>query len=504
MHRVKNILVVDDDHGILDSMKDMLETEGYSVETASNGYDAIELVKLHPFNLAIVDIKMPGMGGIGVFKALNDIDATLPVMFLTGFASFETAMEAIRLGAYDYITKPFEWEKLLNTIKRAIERKDLVSKNKNLLNELTNANANLKTKIEQLYKLNETGNAMNTMLDMDNLLGYILNMASQMMDASSGSLLLFDDSNYSLEVKVTRGLDISSVKDISFKRGEGFIGKLVEHGNIYFKKKSKIKESDFNKKDKLLLAAADDFVSFPLKTKSKVLGLLNLSGFHQASDIPENMHLGSILAAQAATAVDNARLYKGTQNSYFNVMEVLINAMEAKSKFTRGHSERVSRLSLQLCNDLNMHPDQIEYILQASRLHDLGKITISDFVLNKPDKLNKHEWNEIMLHPARGADTLKPLGFLNGISPIIRAHHERYDGKGYPDGLKGKNVPQGARIITIVDAFDAMISNRPYRGAFSTQEAIKEIQKNKGTQFDPDFADIFLKVTLPKIKKDLG
>jgi len=499
----KNILLVDDDLGILDSMKDLLETENYHVTVASNGYKAIELVESKSFNLAIVDIKMPGMGGIGVLKAFNEIDPILPVIILTGFASMETATESIRSGAYDYITKPFEWDRLLNTIKRAVEKKDLLSKNKDLLNELTQTNTNLKIKVQQLYKLNEAGNAMNTMLDIDSLLRYILNMSLQLMNAKVGSLLLFDDTNYNLSVRVARGLNSSVVKQVVLRRGEGFIGKLVEKGEIYLRIKDNSRDYSFNKKDKMILATAEDFTSFPLKTRGKVLGLLNLSNFPETVDVNSNIHLGGILSAQVATAIDNANLYKGMQTSYLNTMEILINAMEAKSKFTRGHSERVCHFGYELCRDLDLHSEQINCIKQASRLHDIGKITISDFILNKPDRLTQSEWLEIMSHPVRGAETLKPLGFLDGISPIVKFHHERFDGKGYPDGLAGKNVPLGARIIAIVDAFDAMISPRPYRAVFKKEEAKKEIEKNKGTQFDPDFVDVFLNETFPRIKEIL-
>lgn len=496
-----SVLIVDDDYGILDTMKDVLETEGYNVETTSNGYDAVDMIKLNPYKLAVVDIKMPKIGGIGVLKALHEVDPGLPVIMFTGHATVETATEAIRLGAYDYITKPFEWDRFLNVMKRAIERRDLLLNNKTLLKELSEANEQLKDRIGQLYKLNEIGNAMNNMFDEGSLTDYILDISCKMLGADRGTVLLFDDTNYNLTVRAVHNIDFPGIKDIIYKRGEGFIGFLVERDKLFFRPKNLHLEIAFSKKDDIIGSRAEDFLSFPLKSKDKMLGLLNLSGFKNISDMESCFQLGNILSVQAATAIDNARLYRNMQNSYLGVMEVLISAMESKSRYTRGHSERVANFSFQFCLDLNLSPEDTEHIIQASRLHDIGKITISDLILNKSERLTEEEWEEIRMHPVRGSDTLKPLGFLNGISPVIRSHHERFDGKGYPDGLYGKNVLLGARVISIIDSFDAMISERPYRKPLSMEKAADEIKKNKGTQFDPDFTDIFLNVTLPKIKK---
>jgi HD-GYP domain-containing protein (c-di-GMP phosphodiesterase class II) len=142
--------------------------------------------------------------------------------------------------------------------------------------------------------------------------------------------------------------------------------------------------------------------------------------------------------------------------------------------------------------EMGLDEDRMNILRDASKLHDIGKIGVHDYILMKPGKLTNEEWEEIKLHSLKGVKILQPLTFLNGSIDAIRGHHERYDGKGYPDGKKGKDIPLEARIMTVADSFDAMTTERPYRKALSVEEAREEILRNKGTQFDPDVVDAFI------------
>ncbi len=182
------------------------------------------------------------------------------------------------------------------------------------------------------------------------------------------------------------------------------------------------------------------------------------------------------------------------QKAYFDTLSALTSAIDAKDSYTRGHSERVTELSIKLANECKVSDADIENIKIGGLLHDIGKIGIPEAVLNKPGRLNDEEFAIIKSHPDLGIHILGKVEFLEPMVPIIRHHHERYDGRGYPAGLKGDEIPYLARIVSVVDTFDAMTTNRPYRKALSIEESLKEIEKCSGTQFDPEIAAAFVKM----------
>ncbi len=189
-----------------------------------------------------------------------------------------------------------------------------------------------------------------------------------------------------------------------------------------------------------------------------------------------------------------SRLYEDAKKGYFDTIRALAFAIEARSYYTREHSERVTHYALDIAKRMELPQDTIELIQYAGRLHDIGKIGVKDAVLDKPNRLTASEFTEIKLHPSRGAEMLEPLEFLHDSIPSIRSHHERYDGGGYPDGLLKDKIPLVARILSVADTFDAMTTNRPYRKALSHEEALKELKKYSGSQFDPKVVQAFLQV----------
>lgn len=190
--------------------------------------------------------------------------------------------------------------------------------------------------------------------------------------------------------------------------------------------------------------------------------------------------------------IKNSYLYKELHQSFLDTITALAKLIEAKDKYTSGHSQRVTEYSLLIAKKLNLSKKEIEMIKFCGLIHDIGKIGINESILQKPSKLTNDEYANIKTHPIIGENVVKHINFLREGLPIIRNHHERYDGKGYPDGLKGKEIPLLARIVAVADAFDAMTSERSYRKAFSLQEAIKELKENAGTQFDPQIVKIFI------------
>lgn len=188
------------------------------------------------------------------------------------------------------------------------------------------------------------------------------------------------------------------------------------------------------------------------------------------------------------------KLYIEMRNLYLSTIDALNKSLEAKDSYTSGHAARVEKFAVELAEAYNLPYESIQNIKTAAVLHDIGKIGINDGILNKSSKLTSEEYEQIMRHPVIGADIISKVDFLKNITGIIKHHHERYDGKGYPDGLSGENIPIEACVLTIADSYDAMTTDRPYRKALTREEAIEEIRRNSGTQFHPGLSEKFISI----------
>lgn len=197
------------------------------------------------------------------------------------------------------------------------------------------------------------------------------------------------------------------------------------------------------------------------------------------------------------------KLYIDMRKVYMETITALTKAVEAKDPYTSGHASRVGEYAIKLAQELKLPDNRIEKIRTAAILHDIGKIGINDSILNKPGRLTEEEYDKIKEHPLIGAQIVDDIDFLKDVTKIIKYHHERYDGKGYPEGIDGENIPLEAAILSIADVFDAMTSDRPYRKALSTEEALFEIESNSGTQFHPKLANTFVDLVRKDIKKEI-
>lgn len=203
-----------------------------------------------------------------------------------------------------------------------------------------------------------------------------------------------------------------------------------------------------------------------------------------------------LLARRIEESTKNlSKLYEDLRETYMRTIKALAHAIDARDHYTYSHSDNVTRYAELIAKQMNVDMQYIADIKDACQLHDLGKIGVHDSVLSKPSVLTREEFEEIKLHSEKGAQILEPLRFLENVIDIVKHHHERWDGKGYPDGLKGEGIALGARIMAVADSYDAMVSARPYRKVgLSQNEAIEEIKKNSSTQFDPKVVEAFLKV----------
>ena len=188
------------------------------------------------------------------------------------------------------------------------------------------------------------------------------------------------------------------------------------------------------------------------------------------------------------------KLYMDMRREHLSVIQALAAAVEARDPYTEKHSQRMAEYAMATARAMGLSIYSAEVVRYAAILHDIGKIGIPDHILSKSNSLTEQEWNQIKKHSTIGAEIIKQINSLSDASKIVYHHHERYDGEGYPDGLKGESIPLGSRIIAVIDAYDAMTSRRPYREALSKEEAIMELKKHAGTQFDRKVVEAFLKV----------
>jgi len=201
-----------------------------------------------------------------------------------------------------------------------------------------------------------------------------------------------------------------------------------------------------------------------------------------------------LIADQAGSALRRSNLHEQLEESLFETVIALANAVEARDTYTKDHSARMEVLVVEVCKQLDFPEEEIQNMRLAARMHDIGKIGVPDHILRKPSSLTEEEWVEMRKHPEIGSKILAPISKMDKVSPIIRAHHEKFNGTGYPDGLEKDQIPLGARILTVVDAYVAMTDDRLYRKSLGHTKALEELIKNKGSQFDPEIVDIFLKV----------
>jgi HD-GYP domain-containing protein (c-di-GMP phosphodiesterase class II) len=346
-------------------------------------------------------------------------------------------------------------------------------------------NAKLKT----IYKL---GSGLISTLDVNEVLHSIANIVPKFLNVSGCIVRIVDERKGKLKLEAASGISNDFREEIRLLSiGEGISGTAVLTG-------SPISILDLSKDERVKYSrecateGVRSVLAVPIIFKKKKLGVIVAFSKRVKHFNRSEINLLCTFAAHAAIALNNALLYNKIHLTYYNTITTLVKTMEARDAYTCGHSERVTSYSMQIAKEINLSKDDIERLLYAGKLHDIGKIAIPDSILKKTTALTATERAEIEAHPIKGIEMIASLKFLGRCFPLIRFHHERFDGNGYPDKLKGKRIPFLARIISVADAFDAMTSERPYRRGLSIDEAIEEIKRNSETQFDPELAKLFI------------
>ncbi|MCK4533052.1 GAF domain-containing protein [bacterium] len=348
-------------------------------------------------------------------------------------------------------------------------------------------------KILELNSLIRATELISSTVELKTLLDVVMQLVMKMMDAEAASLLLLDEEKQKLYFESAQGEKGERIERIYLTKGEGIADWVVQTGKDAL-------VPDVNK-DRRFCKKMDRFSGFetksilcvPLKVKNRIIGVTEvINKVGKGSFTSADLVLLRTLSSQAAIAVEKAKLYRKLKNMGMAVVKSLVSAIDAKHPYTRGQSERVTKYALIIARELGFSAKEKRNVQLAGLLHDVGKIGIPEKILEKNGSFSKEDWVMVKKHPVMGAEILSPIEELKDIIPIIRYHHERLDGTGYPEGLKGEEIPLISRILAIADAFDSMTSPRFHKKEKSDIEALREIKNNEKSQFDTGCAEAFI------------
>ncbi len=477
----RRLLIVDDEPDLVDILREILEAKGFETFGALDGDIALQIVKEQKgnFDVLLTDLNMPKMNGIELIKQCAGIAPFMVPVIITGYADTKAAVAALKARAYDFISKPFKLETIELTIKRALENHDLLVAQHNYQKQLeqdvlerTAELNDLNNKILNLYRLAQKTKEI---LELEPKLAYFKDFCFDTFRPDSLAFLLFDaDRNIFItsENYSRKGETIESVypiKDILPFRN----GKYSNHFKL------------FN--------ADVECIAIKLERKN-FFGILYL-GFYCERNFDPNDKMFELFISEVEGTLFSSNLLTVHQEEMKKMFVSSVRAhaytIEAKDPYTKGHCERVEIFSKIIANKMIADKERIFNLSIACILHDIGKIGVSESIINKPGKLNDEEYAEMKTHPVIGAEIVKHLYGMD-LAPIVKHHHEWYNGKGYPDGLKGEQIPLEARIIAVADTYDAMTSSRPYRDGLSHEVAFEEILRFSNIQFDPEVVKVFV------------
>jgi HD-GYP domain-containing protein (c-di-GMP phosphodiesterase class II)/ligand-binding sensor protein len=326
----------------------------------------------------------------------------------------------------------------------------------------------------------ELGELIESNLGVEPITSFILGKAMEILNATKGSILIRDGAK-DFALVACKGLsdeDIAFLKSKILKR-IGNDQKPLIINNV----DEEFQNTTFNK-----------LLSIPLKIRNKLLGVITLGNKASGESFTiSDKALLSALVIEGSIFIENANLNRNIHNLFIDIIKAFITTIEAKDPYTRGHSERVTEISLAIAKEMSLPFNKLVGVKLSALFHDIGKIVIFDDILLKNGALTKKEFDRVKRHPIIGGRIIRNIQSLRKVLPGVVFHHERYDGGGYPKGLKGREIPLYGKIIAISDAFDAMTSDRPYRRKMSPEEAVQEIRVNSGRQFDPEVVKEFLK-----------
>ena len=357
----------------------------------------------------------------------------------------------------------------------------------------------IRQQLQRLTTLREVDMAILSSLDLKVMLNVLLNHLMEHLNIDAAAIMLFNPHTLNLEYAEGRGFHSHAVRGANVRIGEGLAGRVALERqavcihNLH-EKEEICARNPFIKDEDMVF-----YYGIPLIAKGNVKGTLEVFNRRPMEPDTEWLDFTEALAGQAAIAIDNATMFNDLQRSnielslaYDTTIEGWSRALDLRDKETEGHSQRVTELTLFMGRSMGMSEPELVHVRRGALLHDIGKMGIPDSILFKPGPLSNEEWDIMKRHPVYAYEMLSPINFLKPAIDIPYCHHEKWDGSGYPRGLRGENIPLAARIFAVSDVWDALCSNRSYRQAFSEETALEYIRSLEGIQFDPEVIKVFL------------
>ena len=523
-----NILIVEDDQLLGDILRDYLIQLGHAeVLVFPRADEALRTFEHRKFDCAFIDLKLPDMDGVRLLGLLKEKNRTLPVIMMSGYPTMEATIGAMRLGASDFLTKPFTLQDLALAMERVMKERTLLLENLSLKLEcqaqqqLKVVNRELQKKIRFKEKLFHVSRVIDEIRSSDDLYAAIADLAVSVTPGKRVAFFVYLPDHRRVALISHKGLSNGHLPKVLPVSDEALRTLLAQEKRPVRASLSSLVGEAFRGQggngsrvwtpQAVMGTACHDLQEadgpiprgggvldvpcsvWPLWIRGELFGFLALfhdeGGRHPSVD---EEGLLDFLVKKAALAVENMALYESLISNFYGILRSLVNALEAKDPYTGKHSERVTQFAVELAKEMAIGETHIEMLNTVGYLHDIGKIGMPDEILNKPGTLTREEYEIVKRHPVIGESIIKDLGLGTEERAIIRHHHERWDGKGYPDGLAGHDIPLLARIVAVADAFDAMTSKRAYRDSLPMEKAVAELVNNRNKQFDPDVVDAFL------------
>jgi putative nucleotidyltransferase with HDIG domain len=503
----ETVLFVDDEESILDIARTYFSGQGYRVLTAPNGRQAVEILRNNRIDCCFTDINMPEMDGLEFAEYVRKHDNTLPVVVMTGYPSLENTIQTLKNGVVDFLVKPINLRQMELCVQRVLRERRLFIENILLSKEvegkhqLERLNAELLARNDDLNVINRIMSDFSDLHESTDVFNQLVDSAVQLARADAACFYLLNESADQIVP-----IAISKSDQCSFDNGrlEEWNGWNASQ-QLSFAENPKIRSLVFdvvqddqplliveNNGAKCLPVEIKSFMLAPLKIRNKVMGVLGSLIFGENRRFSEkNLYYLSFMANKAASAMESLALYENIYNNLLATLYAFVRAIEARDPYTKQHSSRVTSLALAMARAMDCSDEEQEILNVAGLLHDIGKIGIRDEILLKPGRLNSEEFDIIKQHPVIGADIMDHMGLWHREKQIVRCHHERFDGSGYPDRLKGEDIPLLARILSIADVYDAIASDRAYRKRMEETQILGIMYGGAGNQFDPDIIDVF-------------
>jgi putative nucleotidyltransferase with HDIG domain len=484
------ILVVDDEATIRSLISQLLEQLGqYEVLTAENGKQALDLVQKNSFDCAFVDLTMPGPCGTELLDSILRQSPNTYLIIVTGFPSMEVVIDTMRHGALDFLPKPFALEDIRQALGRLLQKRQTTDRNETAIEEarqkreVEKLNQALEKRSKEQAVLGTIADKLSHIGQTSELCNRLVDLATEVGEAEKSWFAVFDESRTHLMTIAERGVGTQHLGSrVTVNQvGGGFSVNLDDMAEFL------VPQGLAGSIRVDTLQQCGELVAVPIDIRNQPFGVLWIASkkFHRSFG-PDDQFPLRFMTERAALAIENIALYENLRENLLSTLHALVSAIEAKDSYTEQHSKRVTELAIDIAEVMGRTSEEIESLRLCGALHDIGKIGIDDRILNKPGKLTEEEFAIIKRHPVIGDRIVQHLGLTPQERAIVRNHHERWDGKGYPDGLEGKKIPLLARILTVADVFDAMTSDRTYRSALSPEIALEVLQQNRATQFDPE------------------